>query len=144
MAKKIRKLSYYKNKAWKAFSIYIRTRDCLATTKTAENGKCVTCNRVFPFEELQAGHAIGGRNNAILFDEELVNAQCRGCNSYGNGRYAEYSVWFINRYGIEKWEEKVRLSRSVVKYNIPYYIAKEEEYKNKIKLLTSGSLCNSI
>ena len=60
MAKKIRKLSYYKNKAWKVFSIYIRTRDCLATTKTAENGKCVTCNRVFPFEELQAGHAIGG------------------------------------------------------------------------------------
>ena len=73
----------------------------------------MTCDKYFPFEELQAGHAISGRNNSILFDEQLVNAQCRGCNGYGNGKYAEYSIWFIKEYGLKKWEEKVRLSRQV-------------------------------
>lgn len=128
-------LSYYKRKAWDMFSKYIRTRDCLATTKTVETGRCVTCGREYSFSELQAGHAIGGRNNSILFDEKLVNAQCRGCNSYGNGKYAEYSVWFINKYGLEEWEEKVRLSHTTVKYTILDYQEIYEKYKTKLKEL---------
>lgn len=102
-----------KAKAWRIFSLYIRTRDCIATTKFPDQGKCVTCGKFFPIQELQAGHAIGGRNNSILFDEQLVNAQCRGCNGYGNGRYADYSLWFIKKYGQEKWEEKVQLSHQL-------------------------------
>ena len=82
-------LKYYKTKAWNMFSKYIRTRDCLATRGTVGEGVCVTCGKRYHFKELQAGHEIGGRNNSILCDEELVNAQCRGCNSYGNGKYAE-------------------------------------------------------
>lgn len=124
-------LSYYKDKAWKMFSKYIRTRDCLATTKFPDQGKCVTCGKFFPFSELQAGHAIGGRNNSILFDKELVNAQCKFCNGYGNGRYAEYSVWFIEKYGLEKWEEKVKLSREIVQYKQQDYEEMYEKYKKK-------------
>lgn len=96
------------------FSKYIRTRDCIKTSKFPDQGKCVTCGRFFPYKELQAGHAIGGRYNSILFDEQLVNAQCRGCNGYGNGKYADYSLWFIREYGQEKWEEKVELSHKIV------------------------------
>ena len=103
-----------KQKAWNIFSKYIRTRDCLKTSKFPDCGKCITCGKFFPIQELQAGHAISGRNNSILFDEELVNAQCRGCNGYGNGRYADYSLWFIKKYGQDKWEEKVRLSHELV------------------------------
>ncbi|NMC60035.1 MAG: hypothetical protein GYA51_11760 [Candidatus Methanofastidiosa archaeon] len=102
-----------KAKAWSWFSKYVRLRDCLKTTGFPDQGICVTCGRAFPFSELQAGHAIGGRNNSILFDEELVNAQCKGCNGYGNGRYADYSLWFIKRYGQKKWEEKVQLSHKL-------------------------------
>ena len=135
MAKK-KNLSYYKNRAWRMFSKYIRTRDCLATTKSKERGKCVTCGKEFPFKELQAGHAIGGRAPAILLDEELVNAQCRGCNHFRDGNYGKYSVWFIDKYGLERWEEKVRLSNMIVKYDKEYYKEKYEEYKNKLNDLT--------
>lgn len=124
-------LSYYKNKAWGMFSKYIRTRDCLLTTGTLERGKCVTCNKEFPFKELQAGHAIGGRNNSILFDEKLVNAQCKGCNHYKDGNYGVYSVWFIDRYGLDEWEEKVRLSNQSVKYTIEDYKEIRDKYKEK-------------
>ena len=102
-----------KNKAWRCFSKYIRVRDCLKTTGFVDQGQCVTCNKFFPISELQAGHAIGGRNNSILFDEKLVNAQCRICNGYGNGKYAEYSLWFIQKYGIEEWEKKIKLSHEL-------------------------------
>lgn len=133
--KKTKGLSYYKNKAWRMFSKYIRTRDCLLTTGTLERGKCVTCVEEFPFEKLQAGHAIGGRNNSILFDEQLVNAQCAGCNHYKNGNYGKYSVWFINKYGLQEWENKVILSNRTVKYTKGDYQEIYNKYKRKLELL---------
>ncbi len=128
-------LTYYKNKAWRVFSKYIRTRDCLATTDFPDQGKCVTCGKYFPFSELQAGHAIGGRSNSILFDEKLVSAQCRACNHYGNGRYGEYSVWFIKKYGLKEWEAKVKLSRTLVKYTQQDYKDIHDKYKAKLDRL---------
>lgn len=124
-----------KKKAWVAFSKYIRVRDCIKTTGFPDKGQCVTCGRFFPFSELQAGHAIGGRNNSILFDEELVNAQCRGCNSYGNGKYAEYSVWFIEKYGLKRWEEKVKRSEEIVKYSLEDYEDIFKKYTKKLECL---------
>ena len=123
-----------KRKAWKAFSDYIRLRDSLATTRSKDFCKCVTCGKTVPYPNIQAGHAIGGRNNSILFDEELVNGQCKGCNGYRGGRYGEYSVWFIKKYGMELWEEKVTLSKQVMK-NLDLE-AIYKEYKEKIKVLT--------
>jgi hypothetical protein len=115
------------------FSKYIRLRDCLKTTGFPDQGRCVTCDKYFPYSELQAGHAIAGRNNSILFDEKLVNAQCRGCNGYGNGRYADYSLWFIKEYGQKEWERKVQLSHQVavdLDYDKLY-----ERYKKKYEKL---------
>lgn len=130
---KRRKQGSGKRKAWNMFSRYIRIRDCLATTGTKESGRCVTCNRIFSFKELQAGHGLGGRNNSILFDEELVNAQCGGCNGYGNGQYGRYSLWFIKKYGLKRWEEKVILSNQVgVKID---YEEKYQEFKRKLEEL---------
>lgn len=122
-----------KNKAWRCFSKYIRVRDCLRTTGFTDQGQCVTCNKFFPISELQAGHAIGGRNNSILFDEKLVNAQCRICNGYGNGKYAEYSLWFIQQYGLEEWEKKIELSHKLA-VDLDYQ-AIIDKYQNKLNKL---------
>ncbi len=100
-----------RKRAWEAFSQYIRLRDCIATTGTKTEGVCITCGCRFPFGELQAGHALAGRNNSILLDEELVSAQCGGCNGYKGGELGIYSVRFIERYGLKKWQEKVILQK---------------------------------
>lgn len=102
-----------KDATWRWFSKYIRARDCLATTGELEYGICVTCGEKYSFKDLQAGHAMAGRNLSILFDEELVNAQCYKCNGYGGGKYAEYSLWFIDKYGRDKWEEKIRVKNQI-------------------------------
>jgi len=124
-----------KEKAWTSFSKYIRTRDCIATTKTLDEGVCVTCGRKFDIKKTHAGHAIDSRCMSILFDEHLVNLQCIGCNIYGNGKYAEYSVWFINKYGLEEWEEKVALKHTMKKYKVFELEEIEQKYKDKLEKL---------
>src|SRR5690606_5871776 len=74
VAEKKIQLKRQKDKSWKAFSDYIRHRDCLATTGTFEYGKCVTCMvrgdyTDYPYARIQAGHAFSGRSDPILFDE---------------------------------------------------------------------------
>lgn len=88
-----------KKNAWTLFSKFIRLRDCLATTATTEQGVCISCNREFPFNKLQAGHLIPGRYNAVLFDEELVHAQCYACNILLGGNLAEYYKAMVKRHG---------------------------------------------
>lgn len=103
-----------KAKTWKAFSIYIRTRDCIRTTGDPTKGSCITCNKPFDFKNLQAGHAIGGRNNSVLFDEEIVYGQCLTAESnikMFNGSHKSISkiivgdeLWAFNEqdFGLEK------------------------------------------
>lgn len=92
-------VSKAKAKVWKLFSLYIRTRDCLKTTKTKTRGKCVTCRREYVIEELQAGHFVSGRHPSILFDEQNCHAQCVGCNVFKRGNVIPYYQFMEKTYG---------------------------------------------
>lgn len=133
LIKKVDK-SKLKKAAWKAFSRYIRLRDCLVTTGTKTHAKCVTCGRVYSFNELDAGHFIDGRGGSVLFDEDLVNAQCQGCNRFKHGNKDAYTPFMIKRYGLKKVEEFWALKNQIKSWSIEeleeirkYYI---EEFKN--------------
>jgi len=141
--KKANKLtrSQAKEKAWKAFSDYIRLRDCLATTGTPDFAICITCNErgdssQKPYKMIQAGHAVGGRGNAVLFHEEIVNGQCSYCNSNGRfglgGDYGNYAIVLVKRYGIEHATALQRLKGTEKQYKLHDFIEIEQEYKNKL------------
>ena len=87
-----------KAKAWRAFSKYVRLRDCIATTGTTEEGVCYTCGKAFPIGKLQAGHLVHGRTNNILFDEEYVKAQCFQCNIPRQGEQAKFFIHAVEEY----------------------------------------------
>ena len=137
-----------KDKAWTAFSKYIRTRDCLRFTGDPTEGKCVTCNRLYPITQLQAGHFIPGRGNAVLFDERLVYSQCLGCN--GNppigkgGNYVEYFRFMLDEVGLEKIDEFRALKNTTKVYKEYDFLELEELYDNKTKALTLKQKCASI
>lgn len=130
MPKKSEK-SKAKLKAWKAFSKYIRTRDCLRFTGDPDEGICVTCRQTYPFKKLQAGHFIGGRGNSVLFDERLVFSQCYACNVGRSGAYVEYFVFMEKEWGREKIDEFRALKRDTKIYKVYDYIAIEREYIEK-------------
>lgn len=105
--------------AWKAFSRFIRLRDCLYSTGSIEYGKCITCGQVKAIGQLQAGHFIPGRNNSILFDPRCVHAQCAGCNLYGGGQQPKYYAEMVARYGAETVDELFRQANMSMKLTAP-------------------------
>lgn len=104
-----------KEKAWKTFSMYIRTRDCLKTTKSKHFGICYTCGREYPFKELECGHSISGRGNYVLLNEDLCKAQCVQCNIYKSGNYDIFIPKIIREHSLKWYEEQKRLSRIPIK-----------------------------
>lgn len=128
-----------KEKAWKAFSIYIRTRDCLRFTGSPDRGICVTCKRSYNFKELQAGHFIDGRGNSVLFDERLVYAQCYGCNVGKSGAYVEYFVFMEQEWGRDKIDEFRALKHDTKVYKAFDFKDLEDTFKEKTKQLKENT-----
>jgi len=126
-----------KDRAWEWFSKYIRARDCLRTTGTVTQGRCCTCGAYKAFEDLQAGHAIPGRGNAILFNEMLVHAQCERCNRHLGGNYIAYNDFMVRRYGQETVNQLWQDARKEVQFKTfeLRFIAKQyrEEYNKLVK-----------
>ena len=123
-----------KNKelAWQAFSKYIRTRDCIRFNGSLETGTCVTCNKSFPLKSLQAGHFVSGRNDAVLFNEEVVHTQCIVCNVMKGGMYAEYAVFMLKQgYTQEQIEDFIKLKQSPLKYDVDYFISIKNDYNSR-------------
>ena len=126
--KKSPKKSLLKQKAWQAFSKYVRLRDCLLTTGTLTHGRCITCGKVFEFSSLQAGHFIPGRNNAILFNPVQVHAQCIGCNMFGKGMFPEYYKEMVSRYGLQEVQQMIENARIITKITPSDLIETAQKY----------------
>lgn len=130
MAKAKTPLQKAKDKAWKQFSRFIRLRDCLATTGDIDYGICITCGLRFHFKELQAGHFVPGRGNAVLFDEDITHAQCQKCNVWLYGNLIEYYPKMLKLYGEERVEQMKALRHESIKYSVEEYLQIAENYKN--------------
>lgn len=117
-----------KNKVWKIFSRYIRLK------YSDENGycKCVTCGKIDQWSKMQAGHAIGGRTNAILFHEKIVHVQCPGCNGPKGGNYQVYSLFMIDTYGREEFERLINLKNTILKLSEIDLIGIARTYQEKL------------
>ena len=102
---------------------------------------CVTCKRWYPFKQLQAGHFIQGRTNAILFDERLVYTQCLGCNGrppYGKGgNYVEYFRFMEKEWSRTILEELIALKYKTKVLKLPDLIEIKETYDKKTQDLLS-------
>lgn len=63
------------------FSKYIRIRDA------NHNGlcKCITCDTIKHWKEMDAGHFQSRRYMATRYEEKNCHAQCQRCNQYGAG-----------------------------------------------------------
>lgn len=67
-------------KADRAFSLFIRLSQCMASGNTLF-GKCVTCGEMKPFEVLQCGHWIERGYFGTRFEVDNCHIQCIFCNS---------------------------------------------------------------
>jgi len=133
---KIKKSSNPKKEtAWKWFAKYIRLRDALKTTGDVLYAKCVTCGEIKPIEEMDAGHGIAGRMNAVLFNEDIVRCQCRICNRAGGGELQMFKKVLIDEFGQDKWDYWQSTKNDPVKYTDFDYEQIAKIYRRKYKEL---------
>jgi len=132
--KKKTKLSHVKDGTWEIFSIYIRIRDGIRTTGNPNNAICVTCKKKFSFDQLDAGHFLPGRGNAILFDVRGCHAQCKMCNN-NNGCYESYFEYMKEVYGKKTIEDLESLKGITRIYYREKLMELRKKYKNNIKAL---------
>ena len=125
--------------AWKWFSKYIRLRDSLATTGTADKCICITCGLSWPSDQIDAGHMIPGRSGGILFDESIVFGQCQQCNREGNGERQAFKKIMVERNGLEWFEIKERARKTPTKMGDFECRLISDEYRNKYNALKKAS-----
>jgi len=118
-----------KEKAWGWFSKYIRTRECLQSTGSTEYGLCFTCGKRTNYEEMDAGHFIAGRKNAVLFDPAYVRGQCRECNRSKGGNVKIFREKLVILHGEESVQDAQNKRHNVVKYSESDYADISEEYR---------------
>lgn len=127
-----------KERAWRAFSAYIRLRDAIRTTSGVIMARCVTCSTVRTIDGvgcMQAGHFLPGRRMGTLFDERNVHAQCYVCNVRLSGNWPEYLDFMTRTYGPEVVEELRRQDRQTVSMMPHQLLELEAEFKRRRQAL---------
>lgn len=137
MKKRAKNGTITKAKVWSVFSKYIRMRDA------DFNGNiiCPTCGKTFHWSVSHAGHALPGRKLDVLFDENIVYAQCSIDNIWKNGCYPEYAIYLIKKFGLEWYDERVKRAGRVHKLGKKDLIEIHDFYQSEvIKLKESKGL----
>jgi len=135
MKKKVKKktISELKKEAWTVFSKWVRNRD---------NWKCYTCGKQYDGTGssrggLHAGHFISRRHNATMFNEMNVHGQCMYCNMWDYGNSGVYAQNLIRDYGKEKFDELVRLGRTIKQFSPVELEEIKRIYQQKLEKLNA-------
>ena len=128
MKKKAKPLSYYKKRAWKALSLYVRK----GAADVNDNVSCVTCGEIKHYKKMQAGHFLPKMlNTELYFDPMNVHVQCYRCNINLGGFGASYYLYMKNIYGEEEIKKLFAKIGSKRKYKKEDYIDMESKFLNK-------------
>lgn len=113
-----------KKSADKYFSLWVRNRG----SKDGYNN-CVTCEKNFPVNSLQAGHFVSRSANSLRFNDKNVWPQCVACNVFASGRMDAYALKMVQKFGPEilTWFQKEK--RKIKQFDKKELISLIEKYK---------------
>jgi len=90
---------------------------------------------------MDAGHFISrgsGGVSGVYFDERNVNLQCKRCNAFEQGAYAEYMKYIVTKYGQNMIEELWQKHYILPDLKDLAMKATERYYKEKYRELVEG------
>ena len=123
-----RSLKTQKAATWKACSKYVRYRDSIDGRNT-----CFTCGMSAPVSELQAGHAIQGRGNSILFETDAIRPQCPSCNVFQGGRLDVFIPKLLDEIGRQRYDEILALKGKPRKFTVDELKQMEDYYNGLLE-----------
>jgi hypothetical protein len=102
---------------------------------------CITCKKICPPEDMDAGHYISRSVMSLRFDERNVHPQCRKCNRFQEGLKDEYALELIKLYGPNILEELNKVKWIPKNYSGWEIEAMIKDYRDKLKyVLTHPSI----
>ena len=121
-----------KGKLWEVFSRFIRIRDYI------KYKRCISCGQFLHWKDGDAGHfvAAGNRGFGLLFDEQNVALQCKGCNNptWTPDASIPFGIELDKRCGVGTsatlWERRLEINKV---WTDGEYKEKIEYYKEQIK-----------
>ena len=122
------KLSTAKKRAWAAVSKYLRHSQAIDGYL-----ECYTCETQKRPEEMQMGHGIQGRGNAILFECDHIRPQCPSCNIWQGGRLDVFIPKLLDEIGRSRYDELLDMKGKTRKFTVDELLEIEKEYKQKLK-----------
>lgn len=117
----------------RVFSRYIRLRD----TKPYDfrYGKCISCGRVKPYDQLDCGHFHSRIHRNTRYDEDNCHIECHYCNRMSADHLIKYQENLIAKIGQQRFDMlKVKASMTCKRsaFELELMI---DEYNKKIKKL---------
>lgn len=104
------------------FSRFIRLRDAMPSGVF----RCISCGKLKPIDQADAGHFFSRTHMATRFDEDNVHAECRFCNRFSADHIVGYRENLIKKIG----EQRFRLLE-VKAHDIKKWSSFELEQLNK-------------
>lgn len=121
-------------RADRAFSLFIRTRD--SQKFFGKQFQCISCGRILPIEQCDAGHYVNRQHQSLRYNEFNVNGQCRHCNRFDEGNMQGYRQGLVEKHGeltVKQLEGSKRIS---VKRTTGDFLLIERVYKDLTKAFT--------
>jgi hypothetical protein len=113
------------------FSKYIRIRDA---DPFGGRCKCITCDTVKDWKEMDAGHFMSRRFMSTRYDEMNCHAQCQKCNQYGAGEQYKHGKMIDALHGEGHADYLEKESKKLKKYNKQELMDLANEFKTLAEL----------
>ena len=97
--------------------------------------ECVTCNRKYPINKIQAGHFMSRKHYSTRWDEDNVFPQCYGCNVMQQGQQYLFSKFIDQKYGEGYSDVLLYKSRETVKFSDFEIEEMIQDFTNRLKVL---------
>lgn len=124
-------LSTLVNKLDKVFSQYIRLRDAMPSGYFV----CISCGRVLPISQADAGHYHSRRHMSTRFDENNVNAECKACNRFSADHIIGYTNNLIKKIGLQQFQLLEIKAHQTKKWSCFELEALIKHYQEEVKRL---------
>lgn len=118
----------------RVFSKYVRMNHA-DTTGTVQ---CVTCGNLMHWKEAHAGHFVSRRHMSVRWNELNVHPQDAACNTFRDGALDEYSRYIIDTYGLDIFENLLRMKHQTKKWSRSELEELINEYSAKVKQLETS------
>lgn len=122
--KKANSIPHLKELADQVFSQWIRERD---------RWTCQTCWRKLDKNNAQCSHFISRTNMATRYEPKNCICQCAKENMFQEGNKPAFSLYLVDKYGVEIIRELVRQGNQVVKVSPEFFKEIIAEYSFKLQ-----------